>query len=120
MQEKKLSHAIIRQELIDTYKAPAVMADIFLAYHQKYPEIWKHFERLSLMVWNTGRRKYGAQTIVHNIRWHVEIENRGEDFKINNEFIAYYARVFLIKYPEAAEAGFFELRELKNVTISEE
>jgi hypothetical protein len=119
MQAVALTMGSIRQQLIDVYKAPVIMADIFLTYHRKFPEIWNHFERLSLKVWETGRRKYGAQTIVHNIRWHVEIEERGEDFKINNEFIAYYARVFLMKYPEAAEIGFFELRELKEIKIEE-
>ncbi len=118
MEAVKLDQQTIRKGLITQFNAPAITADLFLKYHGLRPKIWKLFEKFALEVWKTGRRRYGAQTIAHRIRWHEEIENiesLSEDFKLNNKFIAYYARTFLIKYPEAMKVEFFETRELKEM-----
>lgn len=110
MEKVKLSLQKLRDRFIADGADP-IETDIFLAQAQERLEIWKYFEKYALQVWGTGRRRYGAQTICHQIRWHVEIECNNEEFIINNNWIAYYARMFMYCYPEAV--GFFEIRTFK-------
>jgi hypothetical protein len=115
LEGQKLDGRLIKIGLVSEFKAPAITAELFLAYHMKRPEIWKAFEKYALEAWDSGRRKYTAQGIIHRVRWSREIEQSGEDFLISNKFIAYYARVFLLKYPEARNVDFFETREFKEI-----
>jgi hypothetical protein len=115
MEIQKIDAKTMREGLIKTFNAPVFGTDEFLAYHTKRPEIWKLFEQYALEAWNCGRRKYTAQGVIHRVRWSKEIEQSGDDFLINNKFIAYYARVFMLKYPEAKEVEFFETREFKEI-----
>lgn len=83
--------------------------DKFLLYHEKNPAVWEEFERLTLKAIERGLDQWGAKGIFEVIRWRSEIE-RGEDFKINNNYAPYYARVFQLKYPN--KAHFFETRQV--------
>lgn len=117
MEERKLNLLEIRNALVADFHVPLLTCDLFLVYHKAKPEVWQHFERFALSVWESGRKKYGAKGIMERVRWHVEIEsNNKEDFKVQNNFTAYYARIFLIKYPEAKEAEFFNIKELKGLS----
>ena len=55
------------------------------------------------------RGSISADALLHRIRWEVAVNTTGDDFKINNDFAALYARKFREQYPE--HAGFFETRE---------
>lgn len=110
MQKVKLSIRELRARFI-AEGADAISIDIFFEVAMKRIDIWKEFERLALIVWETGRRRYSAQTIMHVIRWDSEIERGQGEFDINNNWIAYYSRMFMMQYPEAE--GFFETRNFK-------
>lgn len=112
MNKLKLSMNQLREEFLKD-GADSIETDIFLAQAKVRIDIWNHFERYALQVWNTGRRRYGAQTICHQIRWHMEIERGESEFDINNNWIAYYARMFMYIYPEARKVEFFEVRKFK-------
>ena len=117
MQKIKLSIRELRERFI-AEGADCISIDIFFEVAMKRIDIWKEFERLALIVWGTGRRKYSAQTIMHVIRWNSEIERNKGDFDINNNYIAYYARMFLYQYKEAQIAEFFEIRSFKPKQIN--
>ena len=59
-----------------------------------------------------GHRNLSAWLIVNRIRWETSVETQGDDFKINNDYIAYYARLFMHHYPEYQ--GFFRTKTLKS------
>jgi hypothetical protein len=59
----------------------------------------------------TGRKKYSAWTIINKIRWDRDIRTDGDVFKINNDFIALYARKLIDE--DSRFDGFFELRRMK-------
>jgi hypothetical protein len=40
-----------------------------------------------------------AWLIVNRIRWETTVETSSGDFKISNNFIAYYARLFMDEHP---------------------
>jgi hypothetical protein len=48
---------------------------------------------------------------VNRIRWETTVETLGGDFKISNNFIAYYSRLFMDEHPEYR--GFFRTKTLK-------
>ena len=85
---------------------PADTVDSFLIYHKNNPAIWLHFESFANHAAMRGK-KIGAKAIFERVRWEVEI-NEGHDFKVNNNYAAYYARAFEIKHP--GHKGFFEFR----------
>ena len=80
----------------------------FVAWYKSAPEVWANFERITLDLINR-RKKAGAIDIMARVRWECEIEG-GKDYKVNNNYAPYLARVFVLKYPE--HKGFFEFREV--------
>lgn len=72
------------------------------------PTVFPMFCRFALEAMQAGHRNYSAKGIFERIRWHVEVETKGDTFKVNNDFTAVFARWFHAKYPE--HDGFFHTR----------
>lgn len=87
-----------------------VMHD-FEKYNEENPHVYRLFEQFAMQVVKAGRHHYGAWAIVARIRWHLDIEVRmTDDFKINNNFTAIYARMFRTAFPSVE--NIFELRRM--------
>jgi len=80
-------------------------------WHKENPQVWEKFEEYTLEAIATGRNHYSHWAIVNRIRWNREIETKGGEFKISNDYICFYARLFHAKHPEHSE--FFKLKPLK-------
>ena len=89
----------------------AGLVERFNAYHAAHPDVFRAFVRHAKEMRATGRRRYSQWTIVQAIRWSHDLQQSGASFKINNDFIALYARLMIHEYPDFA--GFFELREMR-------
>lgn len=76
--------------------------------HAKNPEIYELFKKYTFEVMGKGFKNFGAHTILHRIRWYSDVESNGEEFKINNNYSAYYSRLFMKDFPE--HEGFFRTR----------
>lgn len=82
----------------------------FLAFDRANPQVWELFRTFTLQVISRGFRNYGASGIWERMRWHMEVETpAGEPWKVNNDYRAFYARKFMLEYPEYL--GFFRRRE---------
>ena len=82
----------------------------FEAFHAENPDVWQLFERFTIEAIHAGRKRFSAYTVAERIRWYTSVETRDPTgFKLNNNWIPFYARLFHECYP--AHAGFFELRE---------
>lgn len=79
----------------------------FNEYHAKNPHIFQEFCRLTLRAIDRGHRKMGAQMILEVMRWKTDFAG-GDGFKINNNYAAYYSRLFEAKYP--THKGLFRTR----------
>jgi len=79
-------------------------------FDREHPVIWQEFKRIALRLIEKGVSRYGAKAIFEVIRYDMSIEG-GTDFKLNNNYTAYYARKFIEQFP--FHAGFFELRKKK-------
>ena len=88
------------------------------AWHKQNPQVWEKFREYTLEAVNSGRRHYSHWAIVNRIRWNREIETRGGEFKISNDYICFYARLFHAKYPEHGD--FFRLKPLKEEKLISE
>ena len=69
-------------------------------WHKANPMVWKYFEQYSFEAVNKGRRKISHWLIINRIRWEVSIVTTGDDFKISNDYIAFYARLWKARHPE--------------------
>lgn len=77
-----------------------------MTYHKQNPQIWRAFEKFSYEALKANRR-VGSMTVVGRVRWETEVEQNGE-YKVNNNFAPYYARIFNAKY----KTPFFDTREV--------
>lgn len=85
--------------------------DSFQTYHSQNPHVYNLFVRFANEAKATGRKTFSAYAIFERIRWHVDVETTGDQFKVNNNYRPYYARKMMQDYPEFE--GFFNIRELQ-------
>lgn len=77
----------------------------FKKFHQDNPAIYKLFELFTKQAIGKGFKNFGGDFIMQRIRWETAVETNGEDFKISNNMMAYYTRLFMSRNPE--HDGFF-------------
>lgn len=85
------------------------LAARFDEYDESNPHVWQLFKQFTREAYNAGHGRFSAQAIIERIRWKTSVETRGGDFKINNDFVACYARKFHRDFPHLD--GFFSTRE---------
>ena len=69
-------------------------------WHKINPQEWLLFERFAHEALSHGHRKISHWLIINRIRWETAIVTTGGDFKISNDYIAFYARLWKAKYPQ--------------------
>jgi hypothetical protein len=72
-------------------------------WHKANPDVWRYFEKYAYEAVHRGRKKISHWLIINRIRWEVSIVTTGEDFKISNDYIAFYARLWKARHPEHAD-----------------
>lgn len=82
--------------------------EAFEAYDEAHPEVRDLFRRYTLQAIRAGRTHYSANAIFERIRWHYEVDRGEDDWKLNNNFRALYARQFMRDHPQYE--GFFRTR----------
>ena len=92
------------------------MRPTFEQYHAENPDIYKQFEKFTLMAINKGFQHYGAKAVFEWIRFYTGIFGTG-DFKVNNTFTPDYARLFESNHPKYK--GIFEKRQRRVKVKSE-
>ncbi len=87
----------------------------FMKWHRENPSVWTLFEQKALNLIKSGKKRWGAKAIMEVIRYERAEKEGGQfdDYAVNNNYPAYYARVFAMKHPE--HKGFFEFREVKGL-----
>lgn len=113
MEDRKISSQQIIAAL-QSEGVPDKTIDAFLKYHRTNPDIWASFEEKALEIISLGLSHYGAGAIAEVIRYE-RLKQGSDGFKINNNYRAYYARVFETKWPE--HKGFFETRKVNGIAV---
>lgn len=89
----------------------AKSADLFIAWLKDNRLVWEQFEKFALEA-NRAKKKIGAKAVMERCRWECEIES-GEEYKCNNNYTAYLARLFNLKW----DVEFFDLRQTKGLNV---
>jgi hypothetical protein len=76
--------------------------------------VWDAFVEEAMKIRRRGYKHYSARTIVHVLRHHSAISEKGSEWKINNNHSPYLARLFDLMIP--GFAGMWEYRETKKVS----
>ena len=81
----------------------------FEEFHADNPRVYGVLVNLARQwVARTGRGKLGIGALYERARWEIALATADPDYKLNNNFRAYYAR--LIMRNNADLAGLFDLR----------
>jgi hypothetical protein len=72
----------------------------FAEFHANNPHLFLEFEGRAMRALRDGWPRIGVKAIAEAIRWDYRVRTRGDDFKINNSFVALYARLLLHRRPE--------------------
>jgi len=84
----------------------------FLEFHKNNPHVYAAFEQQCLEAIKKGRKKISAKLILNWIRWNEYLKTDDKNFKINDAYQAYFARMFVNSNPEHREI--FNFRKLRN------
>ena len=79
-------------------------------FSQQHPEVSRLFVKFTNEIISRGFANYSAQAIFERIRWETDqadVEGRSS-FKLNNNYVPWFARKFMERYPE--HDGFFRTR----------
>jgi len=82
----------------------------FELYHRENPHILPLLVRFVNEAKASGREHYSINAIFERIRWHMDIETTGDEFKLNNNYRSRYVRLLEKEHPEYE--GFFFKRAL--------
>lgn len=80
----------------------------FRAFHEANPSVYIALRDRAFELLKAGRKRYGIMALINVVRWHRALTTHGDDYKINNNFAPFYARLLMEQEPDLA--GFFEVR----------
>lgn len=92
----------------------------FDAFHAANPHVYQELRRLALQLTRHGHRRIGIGMIYEVLRWQyiLSTKDTDNDFKLNNNYRAFYARLLMDTEPELA--GVFETRTQTWRTVNEQ
>lgn len=86
------------------------IAERFAEFDAEHPEVYEAFVRFSVQMRARGYTHYSADGIMHIVRFHTPVNAEADGgFKINNNFVALYARKLVEK--DGSFRGFFAFRQ---------
>jgi hypothetical protein len=93
-----------------TFDDSLTTADRFERFHEQNPHVYRLLTDLARR-WKiaTGGQKLGIRTLWEQLRWQLATAATGVDYKLNDHFTSFYAR--LIERQEPDLRGLFELRK---------
>ncbi|WP_301119671.1 hypothetical protein [Mycolicibacterium fortuitum] len=84
-------------------------AERFEQFHDENPIVYVTLVRLAReWVRRTGRHKLGIKTLYERARWEIALATNDPDYKLNNNFTAFYARLIMARCEDLADM--FDLR----------
>jgi len=90
----------------------------FWRFHAENPDVLLALRDLARQAKHAGAHKYGIGALFEVLRWSRLMEKRlGEEFKLNNNYRAFYARLLMVEYPDLHD--FFEIRDQPSESYGE-
>jgi hypothetical protein len=88
-----------------------VAEEKFNKFHKENPQVYKILVHLTEKAYANGREKIGIKMLFEVFRWEVLVSTNDPEFKINNNYAPYYARLIMQENPRFGEM--FETREIR-------
>ncbi|MDF0602101.1 hypothetical protein P1J78_15275 [Psychromarinibacter sp. C21-152] len=93
------------------------IAPDFERFHRENPHVYDLFDRFARRLVASGETGFGAKALWERLRWEVRVETRSsEKVRLNNNYTALYARLWMERNPE--HAGFFRTRQRQSSTAN--
>jgi len=94
---------------MDEHETRQTIRDAFDEFHGAHPEVLEQLRRRALRAQRRGYRP-GIKALFEVLRWGHGMARKADcdEFKLNNNYTAHYARLLMETTPELA--GFFETR----------
>ncbi len=86
----------------------ATLAERFEAFHRLNPHVYAAIERQALRLVAQGQKRIGVKAIAEDLR-RGRVATTGDDWRINNSWPAFYARMLVKRYPGLA--NIIEMRQ---------
>ncbi len=95
----------------DIFNQDSELRKKFEQFHKDNPKVYRELVSLAHQAKERGRSKIGMRMLYEVVRWNRYLRTTDKDYKLNNDYCAFYARKIVDDYPELE--GLFELRNLK-------
>mgnify|MGYP000128870770 CR=1 FL=1 len=80
----------------------------FTAFDEANPHVYDALRDMALKLKRRGHKSYGIAALFETLRFHRALETTSDDFKLNHNYRALYARLLMAQEPELK--GFFNTR----------
>lgn len=80
----------------------------FKRFHGENPHVYERLVELALRLRRRGHERYGMKGLFEVLRWHYALETTDQNFKLCNNYTAFYARLIMQREPELKD--FFRTR----------
>jgi hypothetical protein len=87
-----------------------LIRDAFRRFHSENPHVYRQLVRMARDGKAAGATKLGIGMLFEVLRWRHTLRTGGDDFKLNNNYRSYYARLIMENEPDLF--GIFEIRKL--------
>lgn len=93
-------------------RGPTTIEEAFDRFHQANAWVYPTLVALARDLVASGRKRIGIKMLFEVLRWHYyrSTTDEASDFKINNNYAPYYARLIMENEPDLA--GVFSIRKL--------
>ena len=71
----------------------------FQNFNKENPRVYELYKRFAFSLIEKGHERLGSKMIMERIRWETKISTTDHEYKINNNYTAYYARMFVKEFP---------------------
>jgi len=86
-------------------------------WHKKNPDFYRLWCYFTFIAIKKGHQNLSGWLIANRVRWETDVETTGNKFKISNNYIALYCRLFMHHYPKYK--GFFRIKTMKRAQIND-
>lgn len=86
----------------------------WIKWHTANPQFFNLFERFTDEAISRGHKNLSGWLIANRVRWETSIVTKGNAYKISNNFIALFSRLYMVRYPQYV--GFFRTKRMKRLT----
>jgi hypothetical protein len=104
------------QEILATIRnRRELFSDEFVDWIHKNESVWNAFVYEATAIYRRGFKHYSARTILHVLRHHSAVHERGTQWKLSDHSSPYLARLFDLQYPQMS--GMWSFKPCKTAIL---